>query len=155
VRRLDHVGATVFDPSVEPVKQAIHLEVGETAAVAEPAGELGDAIPNGAEATHDLDPEPGQAVEIDRTGRGRADQLRRRDVSGADEIVNLVVALVEDAGDVHPPKDVVSPVGPGQPYLLPYRDRHLSPRPLNLVGQLNPGRRSAYDQHASLVERFG
>ena len=33
----------------------------------------------------------------------RADQLRRRDVAGADEVVDLVVALVEPAGVVEPP----------------------------------------------------
>ena len=52
----------------------------------------------------------------------RADQLGRRDVAGSNEVVDVIVALLEDAGGVHPPEDVASPVGPREPHVLPDRD---------------------------------
>ena len=91
---------------------------------------------------------------IDRS-LGRADQLRRREVAGADEVVDLVVALVEDAGGLHPPEDVAPAVAPRQPHVLADGEGDRSAGAVDLVGELDAGRRRADDEHAPLVEVVG
>ena len=90
-----------------------------------------------------------ERVEVDRAPLGRADQLRRRKVAGADEVVDLVVALVEDAGGVHPPEDVAAPVGPRQPDVLADGERDRAAAAVDLVGELHAGGRRADDEHAA------
>ena len=51
-----------------------------------------------------------QRVEVDRAPLRRADQLGRGEMAGADDVVELVVPLVEDAGRVGPPEDVAAAV---------------------------------------------
>ena len=66
-----------------------------------------------------------ERVEVERRALGRADQLRRRQPAGARQVVDLVVALVPDAGRVHPPQHVAAAIRPRQPHVL--ADRRASP----------------------------
>ena len=79
-------------------------------------------------------------------------ELRRRDVAGPDEIVDLVVALVEHTGGVQPPEDVATPIGPWQPDVFAYRERDWAAAGQDLVGQLDARRRSPDDEHAAIGE---
>ena len=83
---------------------------------------------------------------------GRADQLRRRDVAGADEVVDLVVALVEHAGGVEPPEDVAAAIGPRHAHVLADGEGHLPPAAVDLVGQLHAGGRATDDEHPGVGE---
>ena len=86
---------------------------------------------------------------------GRADQLERGHVAGPDDVVHLVVALVEHAGGVEPPHDVHAPVHPGHPDVAADRQGDGPPGPVDLVGQLDTGRRRADHQHPALLELVG
>ena len=111
--------------------------------------EQGDPVAHRSEPTDDLHADLTERVEIDRAPLGRADQLRRRDVAGPDQIVDLVVALVEHAGGVHPPEDVAPAIGPWHPHVLADRQRDRAAASMDLVGQLDARRRAADDEHAA------
>ena len=83
---------------------------------------------------------------------GRAGELQRRHAARPHDVVDLVVALVEHAGGVHPPLDVPAAVDAGRPHVLADRQRHRTARALDLVGDLDAGRRRADDQHAAVGE---
>ena len=53
-------------PFVDRVEQAVHLQIGEGAHLAERAGELGDTIADAAEASDDADAIGGECVDVDR-----------------------------------------------------------------------------------------
>ena len=93
-----------------------------------------------------------QRGEIDRATFGRADELRRRDVPGPDEVVDLVVALVEHTRGVHPPEDVTPAIDPWHPHVLADRERDRAAAAMDLVGELDARRRSADDEHAAVRE---
>ena len=147
------VGAAL--PLVEAIEQAVQLEIGETAGVGQPAGEEGHAVADRPEATDDLDAELGERVEVERSALGSADQLRRRNVAGPDEIVDRVVALVEHAGGFHPPEDVAASIGARHPHVLADGQRDLSSAAVDLVGELHAGGRSPDDEHPGVVELVG
>ena len=138
-------------PLVEPVEQAVQLEVGQPAGV----GERRPRTARRRRATAPSrpttsTPELGERVEVERAPLGRADQLRRRDVAGADEVVDLVVALVEHAGGVHPPEDVAPAVGARHAHVLADGERHRAAAAVDLVGELHAGGRAADDEHAAV-----
>ncbi len=139
-------------PLVEAIEQPVHLQIGQPADVGQRAGELGDAVADRRQASDDAHAAIGQRVEVDRPVLGRPDQLRRRQVAGADEIVHLVVALAEHTGRLHPPAHVATAVRPRQPDVLADGEGHRSPGAPDLVGQLHAGGRRADDEHAALVE---
>ncbi len=71
------------------------------------------------------------------------------------EVVDLVVALVPDPGAVHPPQHVTTAVGPRHPDVFADRQRHRPPRPDQLGGQLDAGRRGSDDQHPTVGQLVG
>ena len=108
------------------------------------------AVAHRGEAADELDPARRERVEVEVGVLRRADELRGRDVAGADEVVDLVVALVETPGPVHPPHDVAAPVRPRHAHVLADRERDLAAGAQELVGDLQAGGRGADDQHAAL-----
>ena len=62
-------------PRIEPVEQAVHLEVGEGARVRQGAGELRQAVGDASQAADDRDALTGEVVDVDRSTVRRADQL--------------------------------------------------------------------------------
>ena len=60
-------------------------------------------------------------------------------MAGPDEVVDLVVAFVEQARCLQPPEDVAAAVGAGQPDVLADREGHRAPRPVDLIGELDAG----------------
>ena len=59
------------------------------------------------------------------------------------------LAGAERAEPVEPPQDVAAAVPPRQPRMAANRERHLTARLLDLVGELHPGRRGADDEDAA------
>ena len=104
------------------------------------------------------DPDPGvpQRVEVDRTPLRGADQLGRGEVADADEVVDLVVPLVEDAGAVGPPEDVAAAVGPRHPHVLADGQRDVRDR-CGWISSASwtPGRRRPDDEHAAVGQVVG
>ena len=60
-------------PLVEAVEEAVHLEIGELADVAQRAGELNAAIAEAHESADEADAERRQGVEVERLAFRRAD----------------------------------------------------------------------------------
>lgn len=83
---------------------------------------------------------------------GGADELGRGEVTRSDEVIDVVVLLVEDAGCVHPPVDVSTSVGPRQSHVSTDGDGDWSSGSVDLVGELDSGRRSTDDQYAAIIE---
>ncbi len=81
--------------------------------------------------------------------------MRRRDVAGPDEIVDLVVALVEDTSGLHPPEDVATAVGARHPHVLADGKSDVPSAAVDLVGELHAGGRSTDDEHPGVVELVG
>ena len=96
-----------------------------------------------------------ERVEVEVRPVGRADELGRRDVPRAHQVVDLVVALVEPADPVQPPHDVAAAVGPGHADVLADGDGHLAPGAQQLVGDLEAGGRGADDEHAAAAQLVG
>src|SRR5690606_13439391 len=139
-------------PFVEPVEQTRELQVGHRAMVAQRAGELRLAVRGADEPADELDAALGQRVLIERRALGRADELRRRHAARADDIVDLVVALVEDADGVEPPLDIEPAIRARHPDMLADGEDHTPPRAPDLVRELQPRRGRADDEHAAVVE---
>ena len=93
-----------------------------------------------------------QRVQIEVRPLRRADQLRRRHATRSHDVVDCVVALVEDAERVHPPLDVAAAIRPRQPDVLADGEPHVAPGTDDLVGELHTGRRRTDDQHAARIE---
>ena len=136
-------------------EQPVHLEIGERARVGQRSGELGDAVAEPAESTDDPDPEITQRVEVDRASLRGADELGRGEMAGADDVVERVVPLVEDACCVGPPEDVAAAVGPGHPDVFADGQRDVATAAMDLLGELYPGGRRPDDQHATEVQVVG
>ena len=73
-------------------------------------------------------------------------------MSGANEIVDVVEAFIEDSGLMHPPEDVASAVAPRHPHVLAHRDRDRSTRAADLVRELNTGCGGSDDENRSVIE---
>ena len=86
---------------------------------------------------------------------GVPDELERRQAAHPGDVVDLVVALVEDPGGVEPPHDVHAPVGARGPDVAADREGHRSAGAVDLVGQLDAGGRRAGDEHATVLELVG
>ena len=106
-RVVDAVGRR---PLVDGVEQPAELEVGELALVPQRPGELGAAVADAGETADQLHADAGERVEVERGAFGRAGELHRRHAARPHDVVDLVVALVEHAGRLHPPVDVATPV---------------------------------------------
>ena len=156
VRRLDlAVEAALGRPAVDDVEQPAELEVGQRALVRKRARELQPAVIDAGEPADQPDAAVGQGIEIQRAPLGRADELERGDPARPLDVVDLVVALVEHAGGIHPPLDVAAAVGPGCADVLAHGQRDRSARAVDLVGELDPGRRGADHEHAAVLELIG
>ena len=110
------------------------------------------AVADAGEAADQLHADAGERVEVERRALGRSRELHRRHAAGPHDVVDLVVALVEHAGRLHPPVDVATPVHAGPAHVLADGQRDRAARALDLVGDLHAGRRRADDQHAALGE---
>ena len=93
--------------------------------------------------------------QVERAAVGTPDELERDLAARRLEAGHRVDGLVEDADGVEPPHDVASPVEPGQPGVAPDRQRDRPSRSVDLVGELDPARRGADDQHAAGGELVG
>ena len=154
-RRLGTRSLVVAGRLVDRVEQALELEVGEVADVAQRAGERGGAAVHRREASDERGAPRGEGVEVEVGPVGRSDELGRGDVPRAHEVVDLVVALVEPAELAEPPHDVAVPVGPRHADVLTHGDRHLAPGAQQLVGELEAGGRGADDEHAAGPQLVG
>ncbi len=134
-------------PSVERIEQPAHLQIGKRELIGEPSGEERAAVTNSRQPADDLDSRSSQNVKVERRVLGRADELRRRQPPGALEIVDLIVTLAPDAGGFHPPEHIAAAVVARQPHVLADRERHGSPRALDLIGELHAGGRGTHDKH--------
>src|SRR5690606_11995130 len=144
-RREVAVPAALLGPLVEPVEQAPELQVRHRAMAAQRARELSLAVRDADEAADELDAARRERVQIERRALGRPDELRRRHAPRADDVVDRVVALVENADGVEPPLNVEPAVDARQPDVLADCEDHPPPRALDLVRELQPGRRGADD----------
>ena len=93
-----------------------------------------------------------RAVEVQGRAVGRAGKLQRGDPSRPRDVVHLVVALVEHAGGVHPPFQILAAIHARRPDVFSDRQRDRSPRALELVRDLGAARGSAHDQDATVGE---
>ena len=138
------------------VEQPAHLEIGQRAHVAQRAGELRLAVLGDAgEPADEPDADVGQRIEVERRPVGRAGELQRRHPARPLDVVDRVVALVEHAGGVHPPLDVLAAVDAGRADVLADRERDRTAGAVDLVGELGAGRRRADHQHAAVGELAG
>jgi len=62
-----------------------------------------------------------ERVEVERGTFRRPGELHRRHATGAHDVVDLVVALVEHTGSIHPPLQVLAPINTRRPNVLTYR----------------------------------
>ena len=76
-------------------------------------------------------------------------------MAGADDVVDGVVPLVEDACRAGPPEDVAAAVGPRHPDVLADGQRDAATAAPDLLGQLDPGGRCPDDQDATIVQIVG
>ena len=97
-----------------------------------------------------LTPRSTKRIEVEGRAVGRAGKLQRRNPSRPPDVVDLVVALVEHAGGVHPPFQVLAAIDAGRPYVLAHRQGHLTPRTLQLLCDLGAAGRRAHHQHATV-----
>ena len=102
-----------------------------------------------------LTPTVGQRVEVEGGAVGRAGELQRGNSPRPRDVVDLVVALVVHAGGVHPPFQVLAAVDARRPDVLADRQGDLTPRTLELLGDLGAARRGAHDQHAAVGDLGG
>ena len=109
-------------PRRRSFEQAVALQVGERADVAQRAGEVRRAVAHRRQPAHELGAARHQGVEVEVAAVRRADELRRGHAAGAHDVVDLVVALVEAAGLLQPPHDVAPAVGAGHAHVLAHGD---------------------------------
>ena len=95
-------------------------------------------------------PWPVRALRSRSSLLGAADELRRGHGPGANEVVDLVVALVRDPRRRHPPHDVPPAVAAGHANVLADGQRHRPPGTVQLLGDLDAARRGTDDEHAAL-----
>ncbi len=145
----------VSSPVVDGVEEAAELEVGEAADVGQRAGEVRRAVGDRRQPADEAGAPIGQDVEIEVGAIGGAGDLRRGDVAGADQVVDLVVALVESTDAVEPPHDVVAPIGPRQPDVFAHGHGDVASGAEDLVGELHAGRRRADDEHPARPQLLG
>ena len=150
------LGEVVFgDVAVDAVEEPAQLEIGAGGVVGERAGELGSVAGDADELAGDLDAGGVQGVEVEGSSLGCADELGGWQPSGSLEVVDGVVALVEQADRVHPPVDVSAPVGAREPDVVADGEGHGASGALELVGDLDAGGRGADDEHATGSELAG
>ena len=89
-------------------------------------------------------------IEVEGGAVGCAGKLQRGNPSRPRDVVHLVVALVEHAGGVHPPFQILAAIDARRADVLADRQGDLTPRALQLVRDLGAARRSAHDQHAAV-----
>ena len=92
----------------------------------------------------------GEGVEVEGGAVGCAGKLQRGNPSRPRDVVHLVVALVEHAGGVHPPFQILAAIDARRPDVFSDRQRDRAPRALKLVCDLGAARGSAHDQDAAV-----
>ena len=84
-----------------------------------------------------------------------ARDLERGQGAGAPQVLDLVVALVVQARDVHPPLDVAAAVRPRRAHVLAHRQRHGTSGAVDLVRDLRTGGRRTDDHDAARLQALG
>ena len=125
--------ACLGGPGVKRIEKAIHLEIGERELISKSAGKERTAVPNRRPATHQADSAISQDIEVEAGALWCTDQLGRRELAGAVDVVDLVVTFVPYSAGVHPPEAVAPAVASGQSHMLANGERHLSPGVLDFV----------------------
>ena len=120
--------ALCVDPGVDALDQPVHLQVGERATVGQRARKFHPSAVDSDQLADELDPRGARHVEVDRCALGRSDELQGWEATCAVEIVDLVVADVHHASDVHPPLDVTASIDPRQTYVLADAEDHCAAR---------------------------
>ena len=82
--------------------------------------------------TDQLDPGARKRVEVEGRPFGGPGELHGRDAPCPDDVVNFVVAFIEDARRVHPPMNVSTSVVTRSPHVLAYREGDLAAGTLDL-----------------------
>src|SRR5271165_4417513 len=76
-------------------------------------------------------------------------------MTGADDVIHLVVAFVEDAGGVEPPHDVPASVYPGHTDVPTDGQDDGTTGSVYLFGQLDTGRRGSNDHDTAYLKLVG
>ena len=121
VRRIDlTIEAILGRPFVDCAQQPVHLEIGHRAIVVQRSRELRLSVGDARDPANEFHADAGQRVEVQGPALGRASQLKRRHPPRPVDVIDLVIALVVHAGDIHPPLDILAPVDPRRPHMLPH-----------------------------------
>ena len=88
--------------------------------------------------------------QVERRAVGPAHELERRLAARQLEVEDLAPVSLEDAHRVEPPQDVPPAVDARQARVTAHGERHRTARGVDLVGELDAGRRRPDDQHAAL-----
>ncbi len=115
--------------------------------IAKRTGELRLAVIDAHEAADEFHADIVKRVEIECCASLRAGQLQGRHATGAIDVVDLVIALIQDACRIHPPFDIAAAIDSGRADVLAHRHGDLTAGFLKLVGKLGAGGRSADHQH--------
>jgi hypothetical protein len=141
--------------SINGVEQSSHLEIRHRTHVAQRARKLRLAIDNAGEAADKRHANITERIEIERRAIGCAGELQRRHLARPRNIVDLVIALIEHAGHVHPPLEVPTAIAARSADVLAHRKSHRPARALDFAGDLSAARRCARDQHAAIGKLIG
>ena len=104
---------------------------------------------------HEADAQLLEHAEVERSELRAADELQRRLAARGLEVRHVGGALGEDAGAVEPPHHVAAAVRAREADVAADGERHRPARPVDLGGELEPGRRGADDEHAARRKRLG
>ena len=136
--------------------RSLHLEIGERAHVAQRSGELClAAFSDPCESADQPHSYLGEGIEVESRSIGCAGQLQRRNPARPRDVVDLVIALVEDTCGIHPPLQVLATIHSGSSNVLAHRQRYRASRAVNFVGDLRSARRCADHQHAAVGKLCG
>ena len=96
-----------------------------------------------------------EGVEVQGHTARRPGQLQGRHPARPVDVVHFVVSLVEHAGRIHPPLNVLAPIDTWRADVLAHRKRDRPTGAVDLVGDLGSGRGCADNKHACLRELSG
>ena len=108
-----------------------------------------------AEAANKLHADFGESIDVERRSIGRAGKLQRRNPSCPRNIVDLVVALVEHTGGIHPPLQVLASINAWRSNVLTHRQSDRAARAVYFIGDLSTARRCTDDQDATVGKLIG
>ncbi len=123
---------------VDLVEQTTELQIRRCAVIGERTRELCGVAIDADEPSDDADTGLLERIEIECPVLGRADELERWESAGPGEVLDLVVAVVEEAEGVHPPVDVHASIGAGKADVFADGEGDLGAAAGEFVGQLGP-----------------